>query len=651
MDRRWCGIATWIVLSAQLACSCSSSDEEQQPSGIESGGSGGAAASGSGGAGGGTGGAGAGGAGAGGAGTSGLDGGGGTAGDAEDGGTQAACDPNAGGRVSRPGAYEGYGEVLYDGYEMTSQYVEVRDGTRLAMDLFRPTDGGELVTEPLPVLFMHTPYNRRTFLGGMAAETYPGYALRLVPYGYVVAVVDFRGVYASFGKNVAYNRGEWIDAARMDAYDVTEWLASQPWSSGKIGMWGCSATGGSQLQAATTAPPHLKAIFPMSCEFDAYPFGVPGGMARAEGNTSAPPAGLTPELRDAMAVPVDGAEGAALLADAIAEHADNVENAGYVPYRDSIAENIPEQWWLKSSPHTYLEEINRSGIAIYAAANWNEGMTKYGAFFTLNNVTTPVKLLVGPAGHCEWSTVKQDTGFDLVIEERRFFDHWLKGIDNCVMHEPKVHYYTYNAAPGEEWQSAEAWPLPGERRTRYYFGEGSLSTTATTASEGMDAFEVEYAVTPENRAETGLVYATEPLATAVQVTGHPVVELWISSTAADGDFVVTLEDVAPDGTATSYFMNGRLRASHRALADAPYENLGLPWHPHTEAALEPLVPGEPVLLTFDLLPISIVFAAGHRIRVIVNFADAVTPVLEPAPTVTVYRDAERPSSITLPIID
>ena len=115
-----------------------------------------------------------------------------------------------------------------------------------------------------------------------------------------------------------------------------------------------------------------------------------------------------------------------------------------MPYRDSVAANFPEQWWIKSSPHTQLDAINASGIAMYLAANWNEGMTKYGAFFTFNNVTTPAKLVIGPAGHCEWSAVNRDTGFDLVVEELRFFDRWLKDVDNCVMHEPPV-YYTYNA--------------------------------------------------------------------------------------------------------------------------------------------------------------------------------------------------------------
>jgi predicted acyl esterase len=277
-------------------------------------------------------------------------------------------------------------------------------------------------------------------------------------------------------------------------------------------------------------------------------------------------------------------------------------------------------------------------------------MTKYGAFFTWNNVSNPAKLVIGPGTHCDWSTAKKESGFDLTIEELRFFDHWLKGADNCVMREPPVYYYTYNAEPGQEWQSASQWPLPNETRTRYYLGD-SLSTSAPAADAPPDTFTVQYDVTPENRADKGLLYATEPLAAKVQMTGHAVIELWIASTAADGDFIATLEDVAPDGSVSSYFMNGRLRASHRALEDAPYDNLGLPFHPHTEASLQPLVAGEPTLLTFDLLPISIVFAQGHRIRLVLNFADAATPVLQPAPTVTVYRDAEHPSSITLPIVE
>ncbi len=560
------------------------------------------------------------------------------------------------GAVSKPGEYTGFGEKLYDGFVLSSAYIEVRDGTKLAADFYRPKNSsGAVVEDPLPVVWMHTPYNRRYFtagtMRGLAGETYPGAAARLVDYGYVVAVVDFRGLYASYGQNAAYNRGEWLDAAKMDAYDVTEWLAKQPWSSGKIGMWGCSATGGSQMQATTTAPPSLKAVFPMSCEFDAYPFGVPGGMAPAQGDTRAPPMTVGPATRDAIAEPVDGEMGRSLLQEAIASHGPDRDNPGYVPFRDSTATNIPEQWWIKSSPHTYLEQINASGIAFYVAANWDEAGTKYGAFFTFNNVKNPAKLIVGPAGHCAWFTVETMTGFDIAVEERRFFDHFLKGIENGVMHEPKVYFYTYNAPEGKAWQAAESWPLPNEKRVPYYFGDKTLGTAAPTSADAADERAVDYSSNAMNAATTGLVYETAALERAVQVTGHPVVELWLSSSATDSDVVAYLQNVAPDGSTTSYNMHGRLRASQRKEEMPPYENLGLPWHPFREADAQPLTPNEPVKLRFDMLPISMVFQAGHKIRLVVTFADTATPRLTPVPTVKVYRDAMRASSVTLPIIE
>ncbi|MEJ2110359.1 MAG: CocE/NonD family hydrolase [Acidobacteriota bacterium] len=570
-------------------------------------------------------------------------------------------DASMAGRISSPGQYDGYSDAIYaDEYEVTSRYVEVRDGTRLAMDLYRPKDKttGNVIDAPLPVLWMHTPYNRRysNNNGALTVESYPGTAGRLVKYGYVVATVDFRGLYASFGHNEAYNRGEWMTAARQDAYDITEWLARQSWSSGKIGMWGCSATGGSQMQAATTSPPHLKAIFPMSCEFDVYPFRVPGGVASAQGAPGKFKTGAKSpqETRDAAAVPVDADSDRSQLNEAIAEHAGTVESPGYAPYRNSFADAITDPtsqpWWVKSSPSTYLEEINSSDIAFYLAANWDEGPTKHGAFFTFNNVTNPAKLVVGPAGHCGWMNVESQTGFDITVEERRFFDYWLKGIDNGIMEEDPVYYYTYNAPAGTEWRSADQWPLPDEKRTRYYLGEGSLGTTEPTGSDQKDVTTVAFDATPNNPAANGLVYETEPLEAEVQVTGHPSINLWVSSTAADGDFIATIQDIGPDGTATSYNVQGQLRASHRKLHEAPYDNLGLPWHSFYEADVTQLVPGKPAELEFEILPISMIFKTGHRIRLVITFASRGTPRLDPAPEVSIYRDATHKSYLTLPII-
>jgi predicted acyl esterase len=78
---------------------------------------------------------------------------------------------------------------------------------------------------------------------------------------------------------------------------------------------------------------------------------------------------------------------------------------------------------------------------------------------------------VGPGGHCGWTAVQSQTKFDITVEERRFFDYWLKGIDNGIMKEDRVYYYTYNAPAGSEWRSAKQWPLLNEKRTKYYLGK------------------------------------------------------------------------------------------------------------------------------------------------------------------------------------
>lgn len=556
---------------------------------------------------------------------------------------------------SRPGAYSGYTEEQYDGYELTSQYIPMRDGTRIAIDIFRPTIGGAHASEKLPVLWMHTPYNRRNYGGGLTAENYPGKALRLAPYGYIVAVADFRGLYASFGRNAGFNRGEWQDEAWWDAYDITEWLAEQPWSSGNVGMWGCSATGGSQMQALSTAPPSLKAVFPMSCEWDAYPFAAFGGMSPPEGVPTRVMRGGVRQARDRTAVPVDGDRDRSLLNLAIAEHENNIESAGYTPFRDSTSENFGNQWWLKSSPHTYKDTIELSGAAIYTAANLDEEGPGYGPAFIFNNLSNPLKFVLGPATHCDWTTVEKETGFNILVEELRFFDYWLKGINNGVMDEAPVTYYTYNlhssdiGIPG--WHTAEAWPLPHQELTEFKLGRHSLMDHGEPGS-GSIHVNVDYEIDKDNFWEKGLRFVTPPLKEDLRITGHPVLRLWLSSSVDDVDVIARIDDVAPDGSATYHSVEGRLRASLRKTEEAPYNNLGLPWHPFTKDSVQPLVPVEPVELEFDFYVISNVFKEGHQVRLTLNFADRrATPRLEPPPEVTVYFGGERDSALILPVIN
>ena len=176
-------------------------------------------------------------------------------------------------------------------------------------------------------------------------------------------------------------------------------------------------------------------------------------------------------------------------------------------------------------------------------------------------------------------------------------------------------------------------------------------SSSATKSDGKTSATVDYDVTDENFWQKGLVFVTEPLTADTQVTGHPVVKLWIASSSKDADVIARIDDVAPDGTSRYYNVEGRLRASLRKQGKAPYETMGLPWHPFTKDSAQPLKPGEAVQLEFDAFPISYLFKQGHRIRLTLNFADArATPKETPPPQITVFHGADKPSALTLPII-
>ncbi|HUO23464.1 MAG TPA: CocE/NonD family hydrolase [Caulobacteraceae bacterium] len=580
-------------------------------------------------------------------------------------------------KVSSPGHYSGYSPVLYDGYSLTSQYVTMRDGTRIAVDVYRPTLHGAVVDQKLPVVWQNTPYNRRS--PSSAAQ-----AMELVKYGYVVAMADMRGNYASFGKAIADaeaasagNRNEWMPWSKWDAYDVTEWLAAQPWSTGDIGMMGCSAVGMSQWQAASTAPPHLKAIFPQDAPSEYYDWN--GLTPRIDPPPPPPgPAGVIP-AQDAKAVAVDADKDGSLLAAAKEDHKGNLAT-GYIPFRDSVSPGLKAAGYgdfrynLEVNTFEHFADINKSGIPIYETTNFGEDMrVKLGVMVKLHNVKNPIRLVVAPGNHCNWSTDAKpnpSNDFDITAEQVRWYDYWLKGIKNGVLDEPPVYYYTYNDPANDGWKFAWQWPLPTQKTVKYYLAagaptaptagvnKGGLSAKAPTAPDAKDLYTVDYTVGATDRNEKGMTYTTVPLKADSAETGHPIVHLWVSTTATDGDFLAFLADVGPDGKVTPLpgTEDGKLRASVRALNPAPYDNLGLPYHRAFEADSKPLTPNQPTELVFDMAPISYVFKAGHSIRLLIvcqeiprHGSARPTPVLTPPPVVTFYRDAAHPSYIAMPV--
>jgi len=588
-------------------------------------------------------------------------------------------------RVSSPGVYTGYSSAAYDGYERESRYITMKDGTRLAADILRPTKGGVVAEEKLPVVWTHHRYNRAFMRGDTIVDYAAGFGRgieRLLHHGYVVAAVDTRGGGASFGTQ----QGFFMPEEGRDAYEITEWLAAQPWSTGSIGMTGRSYLGITQLFAAAQAPPSLKAIFPEMYVFEWYPMIYPGGIYRDDFFTKWE--FLTHNLDNAEkftwgpiefggVAPVDGPQGAAQRDSAVAAHAVNrnmFEMWKSVPYRNSVDRESGKEIHAERGPATYLQQINASGVAVYGLAGWYDAFPR-DAFLWYRNLKVPQKLVIGPWFH------GGNEGFDLATERLRWFDHWLKGVDNGIEKEAPIRYFVIDAPAGSEWREAANWPIPEAVGTDFHFAagpsgsatspnDGLLAAAAPTEANASDTRALDTTATlgkgnrwantyggpigyPDLAANDakGLTYTTPPLPAPVEVIGHPVVHLWVSAPAADLDAMVFLEEVDSTGHST-YVTEGVMRASHRKLATPPFDNFGLPWPRSFAEDLAPLPRGEPTELVFDLHPTAKRFRSGHRIRVTVQGSDRDTHIaLNPArPTrITIHRDAGHPSRIVLPV--
>lgn len=555
--------------------------------------------------------------------------------------------------VSAPGQYSGYAPKLYDDWGRTSFHVTVRDGTRLAVDLYRPLKNGKPVDARLPVVWMHTPYQRgiRNPDGSVrrSGSIYME-ARDLALFGYVVAIVDTRGKGASFGAR----RGMQDSTEARDAYDLTEWLARQPWSDGRIGMMGCSYVGGTQDNAAIATPPSLKAIFPGATPFNRYDFVARGGLTAQYHTRPEDP-------RDAGvdAMPVDDDSDGSLLAAAKREHAGNSIMAEIwkdIPFRDDWSDKLGSRFWEETSLSTYRNAVERFGPVMYRWTGWEDEFSA-DQFVARANLRNVVKTFIGPETHC------RSEAFDMFDEHLRFFDHYLKGIDNGIDREPSIYYYTYNAAPGREWAASDAWPVAGTQMTRYYLGAASGALTLGTVQPrtATARFTTDYSVItgslatpywPVSQHGHGLSFETPPFAEDMRITGHPVVSLWISTSATDGDTFAYLEEVAPDGK-SAIRAHGRLRASHRKLGTAPYDYLGLPYHRSFRADYQPMEPGVPAELKFDLLPTSTIVRKGWKLRLVVTGADPRQRSFmkqSPAPTVTLHTGGDKQSYVDIPVV-
>ncbi len=562
--------------------------------------------------------------------------------------------------------YKGYTEPEYKETVIQSLYLTMRDGVKIAADVVLPK--GLPAGARIPAIVEQTRYWRAR--KGQKPNDYQRF---FASHGYAVIWVDVRGTGASTGVwSMPWARDEIKDGG-----EVVDWIIKQPWSNGKVGAMGNSYGGNSALFITVPNHPALKAVIPRHYEFDEYndvPF--PGGifnnwMVKAwnEGNHQLD---LNPGAR-----PVDADADGSALGEAIKSHAKNIElyaAAQRVTYRDDRPFN--EVSIDDFSVHSYGRDIERSGVAINSWGGWFDAGTADAVIKSFMTLKNPQRALVGPWNHggSQNASPYLSTASESVrrqLEWLRFFDYYLKGIDTGVMPlKRSLFYYTMGE---EKWKETKTWPVEGTTSVRWYMtADHALAQTAPAASEGSDNYTVDFEATtgeknrwltqlggtvvyPDRAAEDRrlLTYTSSPLAEDTEITGHPVINLYVASTATDGAFFVYLEDVDESGKVT-YITEGELRALHRKVSkDKPPHWMGVPYHTFKRKDGMPLVPGEVAELKFGLLPTSVLIRKGHRLRIAIAGHDKSVFARIPAegtPVITLQRNKRHASFIELPII-
>ncbi|MBX7187820.1 MAG: CocE/NonD family hydrolase [Vicinamibacteria bacterium] len=331
------------------------------------------------------------------------------------------------------------------------------------------------------------------------------------------------------------------------------------------------------------------------------------------------------------------------------------------------------------SPFAFASSIEASGVAILAQAGWFDGPF-CAEMIALHNTVRGAhnQIVVGPWGHhgrfhCSPSIDgEKRSEFDHAAEIVRFFDLHLRETPRGEA-GPAVRYYTTGL---ERWNESPEWPPPGLHTQRLFLGPDLSLSPAAPARAGHDVHHVDphattgahsrfgkhleggrYPVTYPDRRRADrklLVYDSSPLKEATEVTGHPIVTLFIRSDAPDGAFLAYLEDVEPDGR-VAVVTDGGLRARFRPLSpsEPPYWRPGLHRTCERKDAM-PLVAGEVAELTFDLYPLSHTFFEGHRIRLAIAGADLdnFAPIAGcEAPRIEVHFGPVSASSILLPVMN
>ena len=509
--------------------------------------------------------------------------------------------------------------------------IPLADGIRLAAKIWLPETADD---NPVPAILEYIPYRKRDS-SRMRDQRRHAY---LAGHGYACVRVDLRGT----GDSDGVYHDEYLPQEQQDGVAVIDWIARQPWCAGQVGMIGISWGGFNGLQIAALRPPALKAVVSVGSTDDRYATDVHylGGC-------------LTKDNLDWSAVMFSH--------NALPPDPELVGESWRDKWLARLDANCP--WAIQWLEHQRRDAYWRQGsvaedfaaieVPVYAINGWADNYAE-AVPRLLAGLSGPRKGLVGPWAHAYPHNGMPGPAIGFLQEVVRWFDHWLKGIDTGIMHEPMYRVWmqesvpprtSYTERPGR-WVAEPCWPSERIAWRRLVMNPGGLDQAAgpemplvlsslqtTGVSQGELGRYGEGGEFPEDqRIDDGssLVFLTEPLAERVEILGAPIVELDIASDRPVALVAVRLNDVAPDGAST--------RVQHGVL--------NLCQRDDREHAAK-LVPGERYKVRVEIDDIAHAFPPGHRIAISVS--SCYWPMVWPSPepvTLTVHAGS---SQLQLPV--
>jgi len=577
----------------------------------------------------------------------------------------------------------------YTGTSASSVYIPMRDGVRLAAEVVLPK--GLEAGARIPALLSQTRYWRarelrvpfKWFLTPEVLEPdFRDFQPFFTSHGYALVLLDVRGTGASFG---AWPH-PWAEDSVSDSAEAVDWIVAQPWSNGKVGGYGISYLGTTAELLAVPDHPAVKAVIPMFNHPDAFTdmSSWSDFDRNLDRNVVPEEFGFWGRLLLRGVKPVGGDRGRDLLRKAVREHASNGHAFSLgrpLDYRDSRTDGT-DLTVEDVTVHRFKKEIASSRAISFGWGSWLDAGTADAVirrFLTFDNAGRAAIGAWEHGGRFNASPYRSpDAPPSPTLKEQwsemlRFFDENLKGDAQRIGSEKTLFYYTLGE---EKWKATSVWPPEGTTLQRWYLAaDGLLLPDGPGEEAGSDTYTVDF------EAETGefnrwwemgavvgktvvygdrsdaashlLTYTSRPLARDVEITGYPVVTLYVTSTHEDAALFVYLEDVDESGR-VFYATEGQLRALHRKVSTeaSPYR-LQVPYHSFREEDAMPLVPGEVAEISFGLQPTSVLIRKGHRIRIGIAGHDEGTFVRIPAegtPVITVSRNRIHASCIDLPLL-